>query len=202
MDRENQGNKHAIEVSGQVIGWVIGEEKAATIATAIGYIANKEFEKKTLGNELLDRYRETSLLYDIYEKITASLELKEVAKLILDRASKLIEATSGSVMLIDAKTGKLEFLSSIGKEYNPKANLKLGKAIIGNLVSTKVGEIVNDVLSEPRFIASKAAIRSLICVPLKSKDRVIGAITMSNSAPVTYTVEELKLLTMVASQAA
>jgi len=104
VDRENQGNKHAIEVSGQVIGWVIGEEKAATIATAIGYIANKEFEKKTLANELLDRYRETSLLYDISEKITASLELKEVAKLILDRASKLIEATSGSVMLIDAKT--------------------------------------------------------------------------------------------------
>ena len=202
VDRENQGNKHEIKVSGQVVGWVIGGEKAATVATAIAYIANKEFEKNTLANELLDRYRETTLLYDISEKITASLELKEVVKLILNEASKLIESTSGSVMLLDAKTGKLEFLSSIGKEYNPKANLKLGKGIIGNVVSTGVGEIVNDVLSDPRFIASSAPIRSLICVPLKSKDRVIGAITMSNSAPVTYTAQELKLLTMLASQAA
>ncbi|HAZ46199.1 MAG TPA: hypothetical protein DDW76_31775 [Cyanobacteria bacterium UBA11369] len=202
VDRENQGNKHEIKVSGQVVGWVIGGEKAATVATAIGYIANKEFEKKTLANELLDRYREISLVYDISEKITASLELKEVAKLILDEASKLIEATSGSVMLLDAKTGKLEFLSSLGKEYYPKANLKLGKGIIGNVVYSGVGEIVNDVLSDPRFIASSAPIRSLICVPLKSKDRVIGAITMSNSAPVTYTAQELKLLTMLASQAA
>ncbi|GET35780.1 GAF sensor signal transduction histidine kinase [Microseira wollei NIES-4236] len=105
-------------------------------------------------------------------------------------------------MLLDAKTGKLELLSSIGKEYNPKANLKLGKGIIGNVVSSGVGEIVNDVLSEPRFIASKAPIPSLICVPLKSKNRVIGAITMSNSVTVTYTVQELQLLTMVASQAA
>ncbi|HAX75880.1 MAG TPA: hypothetical protein DCY88_08590 [Cyanobacteria bacterium UBA11372] len=202
VDRENQGSKHAIEVSGQVIGWVTGGEKAATVATAIAYIANKEFEKNTLANELLDRYRETTLLYHISEKITASLELKEVVKLILNEASKLIEATSGSVMLLDAKTGKLEFLSSIGKEYNPKANLKLGKGIIGNVVSTGVGEIVNDVLSDPRFIVSSAPIRSLICVPLKSKDRVIGAITMSNSAPITYTARELKLLTMLASQAA
>ncbi|GET35779.1 hypothetical protein [Microseira wollei] len=57
VDRENQGNKHAIEVSGQVIGWVTGSEKAAAVAAAIADIANKEFEKKTLANELLDRAR-------------------------------------------------------------------------------------------------------------------------------------------------
>ncbi len=198
---ENELNRCPIEVSGETIGWVIGSEKASTVAAFISYLANKELEKKSLANELLDRYREITVLYQISQKITATLELKEVAKLSLDEARELLEATSGSIVLVHPVTGWLEVISAFGKECQPRATLKLGEGIIGNVVIRGTGEIVNDVLSDPRYVENQERVRSLICVPLKTKDKVIGAIEISSKTPVNYTAADLKLLTMLAFQA-
>ncbi len=46
------------------------------------------------------------------------------------------------------------------------------------------------------------SIRSLICAPLTSKNRAIGAIVIVSQVPVTYTAADLKLLNALGSQAA
>lgn len=180
--------KHPVQLSGEVIGWVIGPEKAAAIASLLSHLATKELEKRTLANDLLDRYREITLLYDIAQKFTASLDLKEVARLVIEEARRLIAATSG-ILLLDNGTQKLEILAAFGLTAPSPTAFPLGKGIIGSVVATGNGEIVNDVLSDPRFVTRQTPINSLICVPLKTKDKVIGAIELSSQTAVTYTAK-------------
>lgn len=194
---------YPIELSGEVIGWVIGEEKAAAIASLVSYLVKQEFEKKELASELLLKYQEIDLLQDISTQITASLNLKEVAQLVIEEAGELIESTQGSILLLNQKTGFFETLAEFGQGFYPQEPLILGKGIIGTIVQMGKGEIVNNVASDPRFIdTEEQQIKSLICVPLKTKDRVLGAIAIGSKTTVTYAAEDLRLLTVLALQAA
>jgi adenylate cyclase len=193
---------YPIEVSGEVIGWVSGGDKAPSVAALLNYLADKELEKKILGREALDKYKEINLLYNISEKIATSLDLEEVARLIIDEARRSITATGASVMLLNEQTERLEIVSAFGKQYAEKANLRTGDGIAGNVILYGNAEIVNDVLADPRYIDRKNGIRSMICAPLKTKDRSIGVINMSSDEPVFYKAADLKLLTTLASQAA
>ena len=224
--------KHPVELEGEAIGWVAGEEKAAAIAKLISYLASQELNQKRLAREVLDKYREITFLYDGAEKIIASLEPKEIANIVLAEARKSIGATSGCVMLLHEGRGVLESIAAFGSEYNLKTTIGLGEGIISNVVLSGKGEIINDVFSDPRFPESisdslesvvpiwggrpevgsalkiwgfpapKTSVSALACVPLKTKDKVIGAIAISSSQPISYVAEDLKVLATLASQAA
>lgn len=92
-------------------------------------------------------------------------------------------------MLLDEKTKELVFTVALGKKANKlKKNirLKLGKGIAG--LSAKTGKpiIVKDVRKDRRFfnLADKLSgfkTRSIMCVPLRVKGKVIGVLEAINS---------------------
>ncbi|MFB8788539.1 MAG: adenylate/guanylate cyclase domain-containing protein [Potamolinea sp.] len=194
--------QYPVKLNGEVIGWVTGDEKASPIASLLTYLANKEMEKKTLARETLERYKEINLLYEISGKMTACLDLKEIAKLALDETKRLIKATSGSLMLINEKGREFYIIAAFGEEYNQKLIIKPGEGIAGNVALTGRAEIINDVWSDPRFIPRKNRVSSLMCAPLNTTQKVIGVINISNEKQTNYTASDLKLLTAIASQAA
>ena len=223
---------YPVDLEGETLGWVAGAEKAAPIAELLSYLASQEMSQKKLARELLEKYREITFLYDSAEKILTSLEPTEIANIVLQEARESIGATSGCVMLIHEGKNILESIAAFGIEYNLQTIIKVGEGIIGNIVLSGKGEIVNDVLSDPRFLASqgdrpesilpiwgsrqevfsslkiwgypapKNSIVALICVPLKAKNKVIGAIAICSSEFITYTAEHLKVIATLASQAA
>ncbi|WP_206756856.1 GAF domain-containing protein, partial [Planktothrix sp. FACHB-1355] len=152
--------------------------------------------------EVLKKYHEMELFRDIFTRITASLDLKEVAQSIVEEAGNLIEATSGLIMLLDRDTCQLEILSEFGQNCYSKEHLMLGEGAIGRIVQKGRGEIVNNVLCDPRCVSSQSQIGSLICVPLKTKDQIIGAIALFGDTDITYSTEDLQLLTVLSLQAA
>ncbi len=199
---ENPGGKYLVELGGEVVGAVIGGEKASFVASLLSHLATQEVEKKSLTSELLDKYREISLLYKLSENLSGNLEIQKVAELVIEEARKLIKATSASVMLLNKELEKLEIVVTFGTGYNPQTTIEPNKGIIGSVVQTGRAEIVNDVLSDPRYVESENQIGSLICAPLKIRDQVIGVINLSSQSPIEYTSADLKLLTTLASQAA
>jgi class 3 adenylate cyclase len=201
-DSKNLLGRYPVELSGEVIGWVTGGEKSSTVASLLTHIAGREFEKKTLARETLDKYKELILLYDISEKIASCLELKEVALLIINEARKLIETDNASVMLFNEDTDQLEIIAASGNEYNPKITLRPGEGIAGNVLINRVADIINDVPSYPKYKEGANKMSSMMCAPLKIKDRVIGVVNISSVEPVNYTAKDLKLFSALASQAA
>lgn len=195
-------NTYPIQLAGQVIGWVIGLENASIVASIISYLANQELEKKTLAHETLDRYKEINFLYKISGKLATCLDFKEVAKLVIDEATRLIKADSASAMLFNEQTGKLEIIAALGKAYEPQLILSPGVGIAGSVFQTGRAEILNDVESDPRFVPSANPIKSLICAPLKTQNVVMGVLNISTEEPIDYTAQDLKLAIALASQSA
>ena len=199
---DDSANKYPVELAGEVIGWVSGEEKAAAVADMIGYIMKQELEKKGIANELLDKHKEIERLHDIYTQITACVELKDLAELVIEEAGKLIESTGGLLMLLNTNTNQLEPLAQFGSACYFEESLMLGKGIIGRIIEKGRGEVVNDVLDDPRFDDSYQTVSSLICVPLKTNEQVIGGLALLSETSVNYSAAELQLLSMLGLQAA
>jgi putative methionine-R-sulfoxide reductase with GAF domain len=195
------GEKHPVEFDGETLGWVAGGEDAGRVAALLAQLAAKESEKKSLANEVLGLYREVNLLYNLSEKLAASLELSTVALLALTEASSLIAATDGSVMLFNEESGKLESVATFGGASELQNRLVGVRGIIAAVVQGGKAEIVNEVASDARYVQGETEVRSLVVAPLKAKQLVIGVIILMSATPVAYTAADLKLLHTLASQA-
>lgn len=199
---EDSLNKHPIELEGKVLGWVIGDEKASPVASLLSHLASREYEKKTLSVETLERYKEINLLYTISQKMASCLDSREVARLVIEEVKKVIRADSASVMLLNEETNTLDIIAAFGTASITKLVLKPGEGIAGNVFLKGQGEIFNDVHSTPEFIEGDNPISSLICISLKVEDKILGVMNVSTQEPVLYTAGDLKLATALATQAA
>jgi sigma-B regulation protein RsbU (phosphoserine phosphatase) len=192
----------AVTLDGEHLGWVSGGPHAAAVAAVLGHLAAKEAERKTLAGEVLHLYREINLIYSFSEKLAATLELDKVAGLTLDEARHLIAATDGAVMLLDDRTGRLEPVADFGQAYSRLGPQARADGVFASILASGQGEIINDVPADPRDVPNGHAVASLICTPLRVKERVTGLIALSSSAPISYAAADLKLLTTLALQTA
>ena len=193
--------KYTIEFEGEVLGWVVGDQPAASLAGLLAQLAARDAEKKSLANEVLGLYREINLLYNLSEKLAASLELEPVAGLALSQARTLIKASDGLVMLVDETSHKLKSVAVFGDESQIANYLGCVDLIIDVVVETGKAEIVNDVRADPRYAECDSSLSSLLCAPLKVNQQVIGVIVLFSSTPILYMAADLKLLNTLASQA-
>ncbi|MEM9540361.1 MAG: adenylate/guanylate cyclase domain-containing protein [Cyanobacteria bacterium P01_E01_bin.42] len=189
--------KYPVQTRDLMLGWVKGDKKAEAIANLLSYLSEREQEKRELARETLDRYKEINLLYSISDKITSQLKLEEVAQLVLDEAKRLIAATSGWVMLIEEEGWrKIAVFGEEGEDCN------LEREITALLLETGKGEILNNIDRDIHHLANRDRLNSLIGVPLKGRDKILGAIVIGSNGNQNYTAAELKLLNALASQAA
>ncbi len=201
-EKEKLRCRYPVEVAGEPIGWVCGDEKGEAVASLLCYLAKQELEKKNLASELLEKYQEIDLFEDISTQITVSLELREVAQFAIAEAGKSIASTHGAIVLRDRESGELEIIAEFGEGLSPEQLLMLGEGLIGKIIDRGKGELINDTASDPRFARDREKVSALICAPLMTKERAIGAIAILNTHAVTYTAADMKRLSMFASQAA
>jgi adenylate cyclase len=192
--------KYPVEGINDIIGWVTGKEYVFSVVSLLNYLTYIDYEKRSLASELLDKYKEVSLLYDIAEGIT-SLNSAEAGTLILEKATRLIKADSASIMLFNKDKGILEVVSGIGKDYDTKVSLKPGEGVAGHVLITGKGEIINKLQKDPRFIKGNNRISSLICIPLRLRNETIGVMNISTEEPFEYTSEDYKVMTTIATLA-
>jgi signal transduction histidine kinase len=193
-------NRYPIEVSGEIIGWVVGGEQATLLATLLSFIAKQEGEKKELAKELLERYQEIDLFEDISTQLTTSLDTQQIAQLVLQEMSQLIESAGGMILLLSPDATAFEIIAEFGVFFH-HSQPKPGQGIIGNVVQSGRAELINNVQADPRLRGQKN-VGALICVPLKAKERVLGAIAMGTTKTDAYKAEHLKLVGIFASQTA
>ena len=198
----NEINKLPILIGDEVLGWVIGTERVEEVTNFLSYVVNRELERKMLADEALDKYREISLLYAIAGKLSNCLDVAEISTLVIEEASRLIRSTSASMMLYNPQNNYLEIVAANGTAAQ-KRNLKFSpdEGIAGHVFVTGKPELVNDVTQDPRYMLNEDYCHALICVPIFTKDRVLGVANISNSKPIGYTSQDLKLFTAIVTQA-
>ncbi|MBD2194971.1 MULTISPECIES: ATP-binding protein [Calothrix] len=194
--------KYPIKVEEEIIGWAIADQKTASIAALVSYLAQQQYAKKAVTKELLEKYEEIDLFQDLSTQVTASLDVQEIAQLVIEEAKNLIQSTSGAILLLNENTNWLRIIWEYGQIETWAQPLILGQGIVGTILQAGQGEILNNISVDPRFNHLSPQVSSLICVPLTSKSKMIGAIVMCHETPITYSTKDWKLLSILALQAA
>lgn len=196
--------RQPVLLHGQTIGWVAGgaqPARLATVARLLSYAAAQEAEKRSLATEVLDRYRELNLLYTLAEKLAASPEPKAMAAVALAEAGRLIAAEAGAILLLCGDDMCSELMATIGSTEALRATPELAADLVQRVLGSGQPEVENDVPRETVFEGSDGCL-SLLCAPLKTEQRVLGALLLVRHADRPFSAGELKLLNSVALQIA
>lgn len=156
-------------------------------------------------------YRETDLrvLYDISQRISASLDLKEVLKSIVETIARVIESDSCFIYLYDKEPRELVLMAS----QNPhprmmgKIRLKLGEGITGFAAREKKPVVIGknaSLDSRARLFSRLPEDRyeAFLSVPILSKAEIIGVINVQHRKARAYAPQTVKLLSTIAAQVA
>lgn len=158
--------------------------------------AEKIFSKKIY----LESYQ------SVCKAISASLSLDEVLQLIVKNVVKVMNVKASLVRLLNRERNKLEVAAyhGLSEQYVNKgpvsSDASIEDALSGKAVS--VYDITADASARYRKEAEREGIRSILSIPLRSPDGVIGVLRMYTAEPVQYTDEDLKFVSAIADQAA
>ena len=161
---------------------------------------------KDLLRELQRTVDELAVLNEIGKALTASLDIGDVMHVILAKVSELLKPTNWSLLLKDEKTSELYFHAAVGAGSDQLMGLRIkpGEGIVGWVVEHNAPLLVPDVHKDPRFAArfdkaSSFSTRSILCVPLAFKGRMLGAIELCNGeGDGIFQEEDLRILSTVA----
>jgi signal transduction histidine kinase/DNA-binding response OmpR family regulator len=165
-------------------------------------------ELKTKNLELNKSLAELDALYQSSKSLSSTVSLNVLLYKIISLATEVIGAKIGSIMLIQKAENILTIQAAIGlnSEIIENTKLELGKSIAGHVAQKGTPLIIEDIEKDQKFkrLSKKHyATKSLLCVPLKIKEKVLGVINLSDKitgAP--FNQDDLRLLTTFASQAA
>ncbi|PIW66059.1 MAG: histidine kinase [Candidatus Omnitrophica bacterium CG12_big_fil_rev_8_21_14_0_65_43_15] len=147
-------------------------------------------------------------LSKISKAIASDLYLEDILRLIVSVTAEVMGSNICSLILVDEAKQELVIRAtqSISEEYNKKKPLKIGEGIAGKAIEQNRPIVVKDVTKEAEYkhkdIAKKEGLKSLLCVPLVVKNKVIGAINCYTNKAHNFSDTEINILTSIASQAA
>lgn len=171
--------------------------------------AYQEYELNSMTTELLNKYEELSLLYELSQDLGVIFDIETICHITLERALEVVKAKKAFIALMDEKG---EYLTVMA-EHNLKGfvgwNIPFGKGISGRVAA--MGKQV--LLSAREVIPSDTSRRrvlyeAVLSVPFllpaekpTGEDRILGVLTMAGKPPGDmFTAGEAQLATTIATQ--
>ncbi|HYE88265.1 MAG TPA: GAF domain-containing SpoIIE family protein phosphatase [Vicinamibacterales bacterium] len=175
--------------------WILrqfGAHVAQAIATARLFESERE-------------YAETlETLAEIGREMSAILDPEELLTRLAQLIKRVIDYRIFGIALLDEDTQTLELKMTIkfGDAPHAVAPVRLGEGLVGYAALHKEVVLVPDVTKDPRYIDAVPGVRSELVVPLLLKDRCIGVFDLESPEPNAFNKKHVKLLTLLASEAA
>jgi GAF domain-containing protein len=125
-------------------------------------------------------------------------------QLIVDRATELMGATSGSVILVDRESGvlRIEAEKGLGEGVKEAMRLPVGRGITGWVAQEGKPVLVPDVREDSRYVEANPKVRSEMAVPIKWGNEVVGVLNLDHYEEAAFAEEDLELLDAFANAAA
>jgi len=160
-------------------------------------IMSADAVKVDLSHEQLRR------LYQVSNVIHSTLDSQEALQLIVSEAVRLMDAASGSVVLINPTSGILEISASQNLPAAAKRlQLRVGEGVTGWVARTGRPACVGDVTQDPRYVSVRRGVKSELAVPLEVSGEIRGVLNVDSDRPDAFGSEHLMLLQELAVQAA
>ncbi len=149
-------------------------------------------------------------LMEVSRTLASTLELGKLLRKIIEAARELTDAEAASIMLFDPSTGELRFEAATNME---EGSVMLGIAIpvegsiAGWIVTHSEPLFVPDTSKDPRWSQkvdqeTSFVTRSILGVPLVTRDKTLGALEALNQRGGAFTSDDVTTLQTLAVQAA
>ena len=118
--------------------------------------------------------------------INSSLDLSEVLRVVMDAIIELTGAERGFLMLLDEQAGRLDVqvARNMDRKTIETSSFDISRSIVQSVADTGEPVVTLNAQSDPRFSTQESIIsynlRSILCVPLKMKDKITGVIYADN----------------------
>jgi sigma-B regulation protein RsbU (phosphoserine phosphatase) len=149
-----------------------------------------------------------ALLYRLSQTFNASLDLDEVLDRVMDEVITATMAERGFVTLRE-KEGGLVFRSARGMDHTTveEPQFQISRGVVEEVALTGIAVLTSDAQMDERFSQRQSVmslgLRSILCAPLKLKDKILGVIYVDNRFHAgIFTKTDLELLSAIASSAA
>jgi len=186
------------------------------ILTDMGFVTKEQLEKAlSEQNKLTQIYgslnsEKLGIALEMGSIVNSTLNLAGVLTIIMGHANRVTNSAASTLMLLDEKTGELVFSVPTGPEADKLTDIRLppGKGIPGWVVENEQPVFVHNAKEDPRFYPEIDKIRgietkSILCVPLKAKTKLIGVLEVINKFDKSsFNEEDALFLNIFASQAA
>jgi signal transduction histidine kinase len=160
-------------------------------------------------SEMQNRLVKLEALLVLSRVLNSTLDLPALLDLIVNSAREITGSEASSILLLDSKSGELYFeAASGGGEAIKRVVVPLDSSIAGWVCRSSEPLVIADTSQDERFYKQADAeslftTRSILAVPLKVKDNVIGCLEAVNKlGGVTFTPDDTETLTTLAAQAA
>ncbi len=157
---------------------------------------------------LKDENKNLQRLMDINKKLNSELDLARLLEFIMDVAVELTRAQRGYVILVNEK-GVLTFEAArdVEKSAVPQPEREVSKGIAERVARTGEAVVASDASRDERFTMLDSVhdlkLLSVLCVPLRVKERTLGALYIENRAErAVFSDRDKELLEAFADQAA
>jgi PAS domain S-box-containing protein len=146
-------------------------------------------------------------LAQIGQVVNSTLELDIVLQIVMDTIVRLTHAERGFLMLKD-NTGilKTRVARNWEQESLPDSELTFSSTIVNSVIANGKPLLTTNAQQDPRFVGQESVIafnlRSIMCVPMKTKDEITGVIYTDNRIKTgMFGNKDLDLLVGFANQA-
>jgi K+-sensing histidine kinase KdpD len=124
-----------------------------------------------------------SILLEVSSHLNSSLDLEQVLQYAMDQVVSLLNAERGFIMLVEA--GGL--VLKVTKNFDPE-EIRKGKGFSQGVIDEAFKEgnpiLTMDAMDDTRFSQRDSVVvsglRSVLCVPITSKDKILGVIHLDN----------------------
>jgi len=137
-------------------------------------------ESRRYTGPLLEQLGELERIAEVGRSVTADLHLDGVLTAVVEAAVDLTAAEEGSLLLLDEAEGELYMRAArnFAEDFVRTFRLPAEDSIAGEVLRS--GEPTQLYAEDPQKIKTAYLVHSLIYVPLKVKDRVIGVLGVDN----------------------
>ncbi len=187
------------------------QEEISFVETVCGQIAiaidNARSYAQT-DEQLRELVGQLTALQRAWASIASSLDLGQVLDRIARHAAELSRADKAAIFKVDAKTNDLFIISghNLNQQFRT-IRMKVGEGAVGRSVAQRTPIAVTDANDDPSLARvypqmEAEGIRSVLCVPLVAREKVLGGISILTQERQEFSDEHIQFLSMFAHDAA
>jgi signal transduction histidine kinase len=182
------------------------QEKAISLAQELSVMLDFTLQKQQMSEA-------HTTLANIAPSLSAEMDLDDLLSHIIQSAAYITYAQASSILLLQPDRKTLRFVSVFGSDMALRETLRqvsvpIEGSLAGSVVQTGQPLISNQTEADPEWFSgvkerSQAVTTSLLAVPLKAQNQIIGALEVINQKYGDgFDQADLEILTFLASQAA